>query len=89
MRQKFLLYPVCAAAAVLGACASAYTDAARATPLDARSRLELRILEARESAAAAERVLAGTPSADARTRLAGESLADQIDECRWELERRI
>lgn len=66
------------------ACSSVYGRASRELPSDETARLDLRILEARETAAAADRLL-NDPAAS----IAGQSWEESVDECRWELDRRV
>jgi len=73
-----------ASAPLLGACSSVYTRTADELPVDAHTRLDLRVREARETVAAADRLLAaGTPSLD------NETWEESLDECRRELDRRV
>ncbi len=71
-------------AAVLGACGSIYTDSARQLAVDDHARFELRVIEARQTAAAADHLLtSGKPA------LEGETWEESVDECRWEFDRRV
>ncbi len=68
---------------VMVACSSVYSRAARDLPPGDRERFDLRVAEARQTAAVADRLLAS-----GRPLLAGETWDESVDDLRWELDRR-